>query len=133
MSHYHHHHHHHLLWLSLLARSFLKYQVIFFLAFLDHVFLSVDNIKVVWKLFLMASSVDVSTSFLPFVYVFLQLFILSFYLNSSLHSLSLRTEPATHRTTRISAASNHLSSVLLRVRVSPPCIRHGSTRGFMEF
>jgi hypothetical protein len=58
--------HHHAQGLRLLARSVLKHQAIFFLAFLGHVFLSVDNIKVVWELFLMASSVDVSTSFSSF-------------------------------------------------------------------
>jgi hypothetical protein len=45
--------------LSLLARSVLKHQTAFFLAFLDHVFLSVNNIRVVWDFFLMASSVEV--------------------------------------------------------------------------
>jgi hypothetical protein len=36
---------------ELVSQSFLKYQAIFFLAFLDHVFLSVDNIKVVREVF----------------------------------------------------------------------------------
>jgi hypothetical protein len=55
--------HHNAQGLSLLARCFLKYQAIFFLALLDHVFLSVDNIKFVWEVFLMASTVDIPASF----------------------------------------------------------------------
>jgi hypothetical protein len=50
---------------ELVGPSVLKYQAIFFLAFLDHTFLPVDNIlvKVAWELFLMAFSADVPANF----------------------------------------------------------------------
>jgi hypothetical protein len=44
---------------DLLSPFHPQYEAIFFLAFMDHVFLSVDNITFVWELFLMASSADV--------------------------------------------------------------------------
>jgi hypothetical protein len=57
-------HHHHQQGLSMLPRSALKQKAVFFLAFLDHVFLSVESIKFAWKLHLMTSAGDpVSVSF----------------------------------------------------------------------
>jgi hypothetical protein len=58
----HYHHHPPLQRLSFLAPSVLKRQAIFFLAFLDHVFLSVDNMKVTLELPFMASSVNVKVN-----------------------------------------------------------------------
>jgi hypothetical protein len=52
--------------LSLLARSVHKNHFIFFLAFLGHVFLSVDNKRVAWKPFLMAHPVDVPANLSSF-------------------------------------------------------------------
>jgi hypothetical protein len=49
---------------ELLARSVFKHEAIFFFAFLDHIFLSVDNIKIACERFLVASSAGVSASFL---------------------------------------------------------------------
>jgi hypothetical protein len=56
-------HHLHLQGLRLLARSAVKYQATFFLAFLDHVFPLADNPEAAWELFPMASSVDVPANF----------------------------------------------------------------------
>jgi hypothetical protein len=61
--HHHHHHHHNLQGLNLLAHSVLKHQAIFFLAFLDHVFLSVENVEFAWKLSLVASSEHIPANF----------------------------------------------------------------------
>jgi hypothetical protein len=55
----HHHYHHHLHGLSLSDRCILKYQTVFFSAFMDHIFLSVHNIKVALEFSVMASSADV--------------------------------------------------------------------------
>jgi hypothetical protein len=66
------HHHHHLQRLSLLSRSVFKYEATFFLAILDYVFVSVDNIKVAWEFFLMASFVDISANYSS-LYLFAQL------------------------------------------------------------
>jgi hypothetical protein len=45
--------------LSLLARSAFKLQAIFFLAFLEHVFLSFDKAKVAWEVSVAACAVDI--------------------------------------------------------------------------
>jgi hypothetical protein len=50
----------------MLARSVLRHQTIFLLVFMEHVFLSVDNVEVVWELFLLISYVDVPANFLSF-------------------------------------------------------------------
>jgi hypothetical protein len=57
-------HHHHLHGLRLLGCSILIHQTIFFLAFLDHVFLSAD--WVAWEFFLMTFFANVQASFSSF-------------------------------------------------------------------
>lgn len=64
-------HHHHLHRLSLLAQSSLKHQSIF-VVFLDHVFLSVDNIKVASGPFLAELPADVPGSFSSFAHFFVR-------------------------------------------------------------
>jgi hypothetical protein len=49
-------------------------QAIFFFVSLDYYFLSVDNMTVAWKLFMIVSSADVLSSFSSFlVYLFVRL------------------------------------------------------------
>jgi hypothetical protein len=78
-------------WFSVFARSVLKHSPIFFLAFLVHVLLSVDNIKVAWEPFLMASPADVSANSSSFhVFVCVSSFLISLLLFlSRLHIIEL--------------------------------------------
>jgi hypothetical protein len=77
----------------------------------------------------MTSSVDVPANFHPFVPLFVQLLIFSCDLISPLLSLS----HAACRRNSFSTVSKRLSSLLLRVHVSLPCIRNGRWRGFIQF
>jgi hypothetical protein len=49
-----------------LVSPFNPQKAIFFLVFLDYVFLFLDNTKVAWELSLMASSADVAANFPSF-------------------------------------------------------------------
>jgi hypothetical protein len=94
--------------------------------------LSTDDIKAAWELVLMASSIDVPASsyyfhiFVCMTSSFLVVSVLRGYFPCSI-------EPATYRRNSVIVASSRLSSVLLRVRDSPPYIKHGGSIVLQNF